>query len=241
MTRRASSGCATCSAIGAPTAKGSGSTGRSVWPIAGWRSSTWRPAISRWPTKTRPCGSSSTARSTTTPSSGPSLEARGHRYRTRSDTETILHLYEEEGERCVERLRGMFAFALWDAPPAAPAAGARSARHQAALLRRDRRRAPVRVGDQGHPGGVTTRRGVQRGSPARIPRHPLRGRRRDVLPRRPQAAARARADLVRRGRCPAAPLTGGSPITFLTRAPSFEQCGERRARGAVRCGAAAIS
>jgi asparagine synthase (glutamine-hydrolysing) len=44
----------------------------------------------------------------------PELEARGHRYRTRSDTETVLHLYEEEGERCVERLRGMFAFAVWD-------------------------------------------------------------------------------------------------------------------------------
>src|SRR5947199_10782928 len=44
----------------------------------------------------------------------PELEARGHRYRTRSDTETILHLYEEEGERCVERRRGMFAFAVWD-------------------------------------------------------------------------------------------------------------------------------
>src|SRR5262245_36041227 len=42
------------------------------------------------------------------------LEAQGHRYRTRSDTETILHLYEEDGERCVERLRGMFAFAVWD-------------------------------------------------------------------------------------------------------------------------------
>jgi asparagine synthase (glutamine-hydrolysing) len=44
----------------------------------------------------------------------PGLEARGHRYQTRSDTETILHLYEEEGERCVERLQGMFAFAIWD-------------------------------------------------------------------------------------------------------------------------------
>jgi asparagine synthase (glutamine-hydrolysing) len=48
------------------------------------------------------------------PTLRPELEAKGHRYRTRSDTETILHLYEEEGERCVERLRGMFAFALWD-------------------------------------------------------------------------------------------------------------------------------
>src|SRR5213594_1522924 len=44
----------------------------------------------------------------------PGLEARGHRYATRSDTETILHLYEEEGEGCVERLQGMFAFAVWD-------------------------------------------------------------------------------------------------------------------------------
>src|SRR5262249_47860463 len=44
----------------------------------------------------------------------PRLEARGHRYRTRRDTETVVHLYEDDGERCVERLSGMFAFALWD-------------------------------------------------------------------------------------------------------------------------------
>src|SRR5438128_156216 len=46
----------------------------------------------------------------------PWLEARGHHYRTRSDTETIVHLYEEEGERCVEKLQDMFAFAVWDRP-----------------------------------------------------------------------------------------------------------------------------
>src|SRR3989449_3484109 len=46
----------------------------------------------------------------------PGLERHGHSYRTRSDTETIVHMYEEEGERCVERLQGMFAFALWDRP-----------------------------------------------------------------------------------------------------------------------------
>ena len=46
----------------------------------------------------------------------PELESAGHRYRTRSDTETIVHAYEQWGDRCVERLRGMFAFAIWDAP-----------------------------------------------------------------------------------------------------------------------------
>jgi asparagine synthase (glutamine-hydrolysing) len=42
------------------------------------------------------------------------LEAKGHRYRTHSDTETIVHLYEEYGRDCVKHLRGMFAFAIWD-------------------------------------------------------------------------------------------------------------------------------
>ena len=42
------------------------------------------------------------------------LESRGHRFSTHSDVEVIVHLYEELGERCFERLRGMFAVALWD-------------------------------------------------------------------------------------------------------------------------------
>ncbi len=54
------------------------------------------------------------------------LEASGHRFRTRSDTETIVHAYEQWGDDAVLRLRGMFAFALWDV------------RHRRLLLVRDR-------------------------------------------------------------------------------------------------------
>src|ERR1700676_2517566 len=44
----------------------------------------------------------------------PSLEQAGHRYTTRSDTETILHAYEQHGPACLQLFRGMFAFAIWD-------------------------------------------------------------------------------------------------------------------------------
>ena len=54
------------------------------------------------------------------------LESRGHRFSTRSDTETIVHLYEEYGEQCFSRLRGMFAVVLWDS------------RKEKVLLARDR-------------------------------------------------------------------------------------------------------
>jgi len=54
------------------------------------------------------------------------LIARGHVFSTRSDTEVIVHLYEEYGQRCVEHLRGMFAFAVWDG------------RDRSVLLARDR-------------------------------------------------------------------------------------------------------
>ena len=54
------------------------------------------------------------------------LEARGHHFATRSDTEVIVHLYEDMGDACVVELDGMFGFALWDA------------RHQRLLVARDR-------------------------------------------------------------------------------------------------------
>ncbi len=42
------------------------------------------------------------------------LENKGHKFRTHSDTETIVHAYEEWGEECPQKLRGMFAFAIFD-------------------------------------------------------------------------------------------------------------------------------
>lgn len=54
------------------------------------------------------------------------LIQRGHKFATRSDTEVILHLYQEEGENCVQRLNGQWAFAIWDAA------------HQKLFLSRDR-------------------------------------------------------------------------------------------------------
>src|SRR5258705_13849997 len=44
------------------------------------------------------------------------LTARGHRFRTSSDTEVLVHLYEEDGERGGESLRGVFALATWGGP-----------------------------------------------------------------------------------------------------------------------------
>ncbi len=44
----------------------------------------------------------------------PGLIQKGHQFKTDSDCEVVLHLYEEEGEACLQKLRGMFAFAIWD-------------------------------------------------------------------------------------------------------------------------------
>jgi asparagine synthase (glutamine-hydrolysing) len=64
------------------------------------------------------------------------LESRGHTFRTASDTEVIVHAYEEWGEQCLRELRGMFAIAIWDARDCGVSGEA--ARHAKIFLARDR-------------------------------------------------------------------------------------------------------
>src|ERR1700687_6346191 len=64
------------------------------------------------------------------------LEGRGHAFRTHSDTEVIVHAYEEWGEQCLRELRGMFAIAIWDARSSGTSG--EGARHARIFLARDR-------------------------------------------------------------------------------------------------------
>ena len=77
------------------------------------------------------------------------LAAEGCPFRTSSDTEVLLRVLERYGSAGIQRLEGMFTFALWNAPRAAVAAGARLAGAEISLLRRDHRTVCLRVGNQG--------------------------------------------------------------------------------------------
>ena len=79
----------------------------------------------------------------------PELERAGHIYVTHCDTETILHAYEEYGPDCLERFRGMFAFAFWDRTRRTSFLRPRPSGHQTVLLLLGRTAVCLRVGDQG--------------------------------------------------------------------------------------------
>ena len=151
------------------------------------------------------------------------LEGRGHRFHTATDTEVVLHAYEEWGDRCVERFNGMWAIALWDG------------RRERLFCSRDRfgvkpfyyrfddgrfvfasELKAFRV-DSSHDAPAEPRRG------ARLPRAGrARPPRLDVLRGNPQAGARALARLRPRAGCGRA-ATGRS------------RCGTPRATRSERC------
>ena len=81
---------------------------------SGSASSGSRTVSSRSSTRTAPSSSSATASCSTIRSARPSFEARGHVFRTGSDCELIVHLYEEHGEDLFPHLKGQFAFVLFD-------------------------------------------------------------------------------------------------------------------------------
>ena len=72
----------------------------------------------------------------------------GHRFRTQTDSEVIVHLYEEYEENCVKHLRGMFAFAIWDEKRRRLFAARDRLGQKPFFLRAARTRAAFRLGNQ---------------------------------------------------------------------------------------------
>ena len=150
----------------------------------------------------RRSGSPSTARSTTTPTSARSSKPRGTSTARGRDTETIVHAYEQWGDECVHRFRGMFAFgAVGRAAPAA-AAGARPAGRQAALLGAGRRpRCSSRPRSRRSSRAASIAAAANDARAVGGARDALHVRHRDAVRGHPQAAARPPARSSSTGAC----------------------------------------
>ena len=77
------------------------------------------------------------------------LLSKGHVFKTQTDTEAIVHLYEELGPQCVEKLRGMFSFAIWDENEKTSFPSEGSSWNQTTVLLPDKEVLALRLRDQG--------------------------------------------------------------------------------------------
>ena len=167
------------------------------------------------------------------------LERLGHAFRSTSDTEVVLRGWREWGEGLLERLAGMFAFALLETAQRALRARARPARHQAALPRRAARRRPARRLDAAGAAG-RGRRGHERG-PGRAAPLPQLALRRAGSADDPQRRPQARPGHRDGGRARRPPQRAGllEPAARARRRPLAGGVARRAARRAARGRAAA--
>ena len=120
------------------------------------------------------------------------LEAAGHRFATNSDSEVVVHAYEQHGDAFLNRLDGMFGLALWDCRRRRLIPGARCHRHQADLLPSRRPRTDVCLRSQGSARGARGSQPSRSGCAGAIPFYRLRRCAQCNFRGHEQAASRAR-------------------------------------------------
>ncbi len=171
------------------------------------------------------------------------LERLGHRFRTQSDTEVIVHAYEAWGEDAFARMNGQWAIALWDQRDA-PGAVARSARHPPALPLRARRPSVLRERGEGDLRGGCRDPARVRSGGHRPDLHVLDGRPaaerfsrdRGAAPRATSASMRTAASARRRYWTPRYPTGRRAPRPVRRLARRRRRGGARRAgEGRGRC------
>ena len=162
----------------------------------------------------------------------PELEALGHVFHTRSDTEVIVHAWEAWGEQCVTRFRGMFAFALWDRNRADALPRPRPARRQADVLRAARRRhTAVRLGIEVTAGKRRARARHRPAGDRGVLRARLRGRAADDLPRREASfRRRTRCSFAADSRCRSRGSSGTCGSRSTTGSSLPDACAELETR-----------
>ena len=176
------------------------------------------PDISRCTAATNARGSSSTARSTTTRCSARISKQRGHKYSSRTDSETILHLYEERGLDFIHDIEGDYAHRALGREQRTTRPRARSHRRQAALLLSQRRPLHFCFRDQGNPATSRSHARHRRTSALSLPDFSHDSRAHHALSRHSKTSRRPRADAQTRRHAEHAAILGRAAAKTTDRA-----------------------